>query len=227
MVCTSDDLNLIFFDSPGYRGNFFQASKSAGGEQAFWHNGPAQSVLLIASSEGSIRRSFRNDFQDAWDTNVDQLLQGQPVDRVGEPIFTWYMFPETDPWLSSNQTYLMIKQNVVVHIPLWPDYQASFAYVLWLGVTADSLIRCSVRVTGYWVASGGKHDKVVGLIKPKVAQGAPMLENAVNAAFQQKTDPVGPWKEVYFLPGNQTTPVENAGFSGNTTDDVTLVLVHQ
>lgn len=228
MSCTQADLNLICFSNSDYTGSFFQLSKAAGGEATFWHTGPAQSALLIASNNHGTnehRFSFAGTFQGEWDTIVDQQLEGKSVSRDVEPLLTWRMFPTDDQWLTSGQTYLRIHQPLHVHLPwYWPDYQASMDYHVVLFVNSDGHLRAWVADWECWVESGAKHDKIINQLAPEVNAGMQPLQDKVDAQLSA-TDALGPFKDVYYLPGKQTMSVENAGFGGNTADDITIVVV--
>jgi hypothetical protein len=228
MVCKNADLNLIFFSNPDYTGSFFQLSKTKGGDATFWHAGPAQSALLIASNNQGTsehRVGYVETFQSQWDMIVDQQLEGTSVSRDVEPLLTWRMFPTDDQWLDSSQVYLRIHQPLHVHMPwYWPDYQASMDYHIVLFINGDGNLRAWVADWEYWVESGAKSHKIGDQLGPQVEAGMQPLEDNVNAKLEV-TDALGQLKDVYYLPGNQIAPIENAGFGGNTSQDVTIVVV--
>lgn len=228
MICTSADLNLILFENSDYTGRFYQLSKSAGGQATFWHTGPAQSALLIASNNQGTsehRLSFVNTFRTEWDSIVDQQLEGTSVTRDVEPLLTWRMFPVGDQWLSEGQVYLRIHQPLHVHLPwYWPDYQGWMDYHIVLFVDGDGHLRAWVADWECNVDSGAKHDKILNQLAPQVSAGMQPLQDRVNAQLTA-TDALGPFTDVYYLPDEQITPIENAGFGGDTGTDITIVVV--
>jgi hypothetical protein len=226
--CTAADLNLVFFSNGAYTGSFFQVSLSrSNGSETFWHTGPAQSALLIASNDAGAnehRVSFVDTFREKWDSFLDNLLQGKQVTRDVEPLLTWQMFPTSDQWLTSSQTYLRIHQPLHVHMPwYWPDYQASADYNIVLYIDGDSHLRAWVADWECWVESGAKHDQVQNQLSPQVQAGMSALQDQMNQQLAL-TDLLGAIKAVFYLPGRQPNPIGSTTFGGNTSDDVTIII---
>lgn len=227
MSCQTADLNLILFSEPDLTGSFFQLSKAAGGPATFWHSGPAQSALLVPSNRQGTsehRLSFHTVFLGDWDSFLDQALQGTEVTRDVDPLLTWRMFPTDDQWLSSGQVYLRIHQPLHVHMPwYWPDYQASVDYHIVLYVS-DGHLRAWVADYEWWVEGGLKSGKIGDKLGPQAAAGMTELQTHLNDKLAA-LDALGTVRDVYYLPGWQPSPIQNAGFGGNTADNTTIVVV--
>jgi hypothetical protein len=228
LICQTATINLVLFSNSDYTGTFFQLSKAAGGDATYWHTGSAQSALLIASERAGTsehRFSFTTIFQGDWDTFLDQTLQGTSVSRDVDPLLTWRMFPTDDQWLSSGQVYLRIHQPLHVHMPwYWPDYQASVDYHILLYVTGDHHLRGWVADYEWWVESGAKSGKIGDQLGPQAASGMGALQDHLNEKLSA-LDALGAVRDVYYLPGTQLSPVDNAVLGGNTNDDITIVIV--
>lgn len=228
LICQQADLNLVLFSNPDFTGTFFQLSKGAGGDATYWHTGPAQSALLIPSRRKGTsehRLGFVEVFRNDWDSFLDQVLQGTQVSRDVEPLLTWRMFPTDDQWLDRSQVYLRIHQPLHVHMPwYWPDYQASADYHVVLYVTGERHLRAWVADYEWWVESGAKSGQIGDKLGPQVQAGMQSLQDHLNQRLSA-LDALGDVSAVFYLPGNQTSPIVNSAFAGNTADDVTIIIV--
>lgn len=228
LICSDADLNLLLFQNEDYTGDFFQLSKSRdAGNVTYWHTGPAASAMLIASNRRNThetRLSFSDLFQGEWDSFLDAKLAGTAVSREGEPLLTWRMFPSNDQWLDSRNAYLRIHQPLHISIDWWPDYSASMDYHLMLYVDGDHHLRCWVADWECWVEGGAKNGRIHSELDPKVQAGASDLQDQVNARLSQ-LDALGSVNDVYYLPGRQPASIGTGTLGGNTSDDVTIVVV--
>ena len=228
LICNDADLNLIVFQNADFSGGFFQLSKNRGaGTATYWHTGSAASAMLIASNRRNThetRLSYATLFRGQWDTFLDTKLAGTAVSREGEPLLTWRMFPSDDPWLDPAHTYLRIHQPLHVSIDWWPDYSASMDYHIVLYVNGDHHLRCWVADWECWVEGGAKNGRIHSELDPQVAAGMGDLQNQVNAQLRS-LDGAGAISDVYYLPGSQLAPIGTGTFGGNTSDDVTIVVV--
>jgi len=228
MTSYGSDFHLILFSNGDYTGDFFQISIGHDESWTYWHTGPAQSALLIASNNlGTTERrvSFHDTLHDEWINFVDQKLQGTSVTRDVDPLLTWQMFPTNNQWLDSAQVYLRIHQPLHVHMPwYWADYQASMDYNVVLFIDSNSHLRAWVADNECWVEGGAKNGQVHSQLDPQVAAGMQPLEEQLNNMLMQ-TDLLGPVKAVFYLPGRQldaSASTTITGFQGNTGDDVTI-----
>jgi hypothetical protein len=228
--CTQADINLAIFSNPDYTGSFVQLSKAAGGEQDYWHSGPAQSALLMASNNqghSEDRVSFQDLFRAEWDNFLDQKLSGTNVSREGYPLLTWQMFPQNDRWLSPDDIYLRIHQPLHITMPwYWSDYSASVDYNVLLFVDGSGLLNAWVADYEWWVEPGAKAGKIGDQLDPEARAGMSALQTEINNKLAL-ADLAGPFSDVYLLPGSQLEPVGTTVFFGDTSTDVTIVLQHK
>ncbi|WP_225732173.1 MULTISPECIES: hypothetical protein [unclassified Nocardia] len=227
--CSNADFNLIIFDTARYDGGYFQISKDReDGNATFWHTGPAQSALLIASrnrGRNEFRVSFVEQMRDQWNTFLDQRLSGSRASRDGNPLLTWNMFPTDNQWLDKEKTYLRIYQPLLVDLPWpWSTYHASMTYNVQLYVDGANHIRAWVADWECWVDGGQKTGKIHDELDPAVRDGMTALQDQLNAKLAS-FDALGAVQDVFYLPGKQLSPVGTATPSGNTNDDVTIVIV--
>jgi hypothetical protein len=223
---TEADLNLICFSNTDYTGSFFQISlPREDSSETFWHAGPAQSALLIASRNAGAKEhrvSLVDTLRSDWDSFLDGKLQGTSVSRDVEPLLTWQMFPANNPWLSSKQIYIRIHQPLHVHMPwYWPDYQASMDYNVVLYVNDNQQLRAWVADCESWVEGGAKNGQVHNQLDPQIQAGMQPLQDKLNEKLAL-TDLLGAIKDVFLLPGRQPNPIGAAVLGGNTADDITI-----
>jgi hypothetical protein len=229
---TSDmNLNLILFDKGDYGGNFTQLSIGREEDGTFWTGGPSQSALVVASNNANTtetRLSFVALFQSKWDSFLDQTLQGTKASRDGEPILTWRMFPNGDQagdqYLSSDQTYLHIQQELLITMPwYWSNYHAVMHY--WIELYAqNSQLQAWIAAWYVSVDSGAKSGKIFNQLAPEVESGMSTLQTQLNQnlAITAALKPT----DVYLLPGTQLTSIgDGPAYQGNTSNDVTIVIV--
>jgi hypothetical protein len=222
--------SIVCLKNDDFSGPFAQVSDAgSGGEADFTLSGYIGSVLLIASDKQGkkeTRVSFREQFLAAWDDFLDKKLAGGSASREGEPTLTWEMFPASVSFLDPNQTYLKIYQPLHIHTP-WPfsDYAASMTYHIVLFIDGSQHVRAWGARWACWVESGIKHDHILGELSPQVRDGLSDLQDQANAKLAV-LDLLGPLSDVYYLPGQQTTDIGTGVLTGNTSDDVTIVLEH-
>ncbi len=143
----------------------------------------------------------------------------------GDPIITWDMWPEgpasgSDPHPNEpNRRYIYVRVPIEVDVPNWWDYDADIRYWIYPYVSAAGNLHAYVDYYGAWVEGGVKHDAILD----RLMDALPDTVGEVNARL---ADALGiaalfaPYARQYFLPGT-------AGATGNTSDDVTLVLVRR
>jgi hypothetical protein len=139
------------------------------------------------------------------------------IDRVslrGNPILTWDMWPSFSP----SKRYIYLRIPVRIDVPNWFDYDAEIRYWIYLYVNSAGNLIAYVDYYGCWVESGVKS----GSISDKIMEALPGTLGTINTELANSIGLVapllGPLERQYFLPGT-------AGSTGNTDDDITLVLV--
>jgi len=227
----------IFFDNTyfgapttNYTGPFMQitnASNSALDVNFSNHgfNNRTASMLLVTPGSGGfeLRFSMRDLFLDQWNTILDTQLSSSRASRNGDPVMTWEMWPTSIPGLSSNLTYLKVYQRLNIEIPWWPDYDASLTYHILLSLNGSGTLQGSVASSSFWVESGSKQGRIEDELGPQVTAGVTDLNTEL--ANQLGAYSALSFSDVYLLPGNQATAPSTGVITGNTSDDVTIVVV--
>lgn len=222
------DGNIVFLQNDDFSGPFAQFSDAAStGEVTASVSGHIGSVLLIASNKqgkNETRVSFNDQFLNTWITFLDGALAGSRASREGNPTLTWEMFPAAISYLDPNLTYLKIYQPLHISMP-WPfsDYAASMTYHIQLFLDGGNHVRAAGARWAYWVEGGIKSSHIADQLEPQVRDGLTTLVNQANATLTL-LDLLGPLSDFFYLPGRQTTAVGTGFITGNTADDVTIVL---
>ena len=221
-----------FFGTPttNYTGPFMQITNDSNSaldvnfsDHGF--NNRSASMLLVTPRSGGFefRFSMRDLFLDQWNTILDAQLSGSRASRNGDPVMTWEMWPTSIPGLSSNLTYLKIHQRLDISIPWWPDYDASLTYHILLSLNGSGTLQGSVASSSFWVESGTKQGRIERELGPQVTAGVTALNTEL--ANQLNAYSAFPFSDIYLLPGNQTTAPSTGVITGDTSDDVTIVVV--
>lgn len=186
-------------------------------------NDATQSLLMVAPNRGfEVRLSFRDLFLDKWKTILDAKLAGSQAKRHGDPTLTWEMWPQGISYLDPNAKYLKIHQKLDIVLDWWPDYEASVTYHVYLYLDGAGKLKGYVQRWAYWVEGGVKSGEIANKLEPKVISGMDALNTELSTqlgAFSSFT-----LKDLYYLPGNQTTPPPSGVITGTTLDDVTIVV---
>lgn len=220
---------LPWFDS-NYTGRFLQITNRRGsGSQIdinrfsdFGFNDQPTSMLLVVPNRGTdVRLSFRDLFLAEWRSQIDaQLRDG--ARREGDPTLTWEMWPQGISYLSSDRIYLKIHQRLRIEIDWWPDYDASITYHIFLYLTGAGRLRGYVARWAYWVEGGAKSGTIADRLEPAVIAGMDSLDRELNDRLSALSSFT--FRDLYYLPGNQTSRPPNGALSGLTTSDVTIVV---
>ena len=231
LVTTAEaDGNLVFLKNDDFSGAFAQLSDAASTGDAWWNlTGHIGSVISIAGNKKGkkeTRLSFRDQFLNQWETFLDGKLAGSRASRQGEPTLTWEMFPVGISSLDPNHTYLKIYQPLHISMP-WPfsDYAASMTYHLQLFVDGNHHLRAWGQRWAWWVEGGIKSGHIGDSLGPQVSGGLQTLVDQVNAKISV-LDALGAVSDVYYLPGRQLSRIGTGFITGNTNDDVTIVVEH-
>jgi hypothetical protein len=238
MDSSTSNLNLVLCDMQDFDGNFIQLSVGREDHTAsFEVNGSsAWSALVIASNQAGTtetRISFASFFRSKWDAFLDKRLNGTQLSREGEPTLTWRMFPVYPPtlgdqyyqpgdqYLSSDQTYLHIQQELLVTLPwYWSNYNAVMDYYVELFVK-DGQLQASVAAWYLSVDPGAKSTKIWNMVAPHIKSGMAALQSQLNTEIAGIKA-----SDVYLLPGTQLSSLgAGPALVGNTLNDVTIVVV--
>lgn len=222
------DSNIVLLKNGDFSGSFAQVSLARSTGTTWWDTwGTIHSTLLIGSARWrnrEIRFSFRDRFYDRWVEFLDRRLAGSRASREGGPTLTWEMLPDNVAHLDSRLAYLKVFQPLHISMPwYWADYAASMTYHIYLYVTGDGKIRAHGARWAYWVESGAKAGRIGSELGPQVRDGLGTLQQELNATLRSFDDLVRA-TDVYLLPGYQVSPIGTAGMTGNTIDDVTIVI---
>ncbi len=225
--------NVNFINMPDFTGYFVQITDTKGSGvpqdlnqfSSVNFNDGAQSALAIATNRSGleVRLSFRDIFLDKWKTILDSQLSGSQAKRDGDPTLTWEMWPQNISYLDTDRTYLKIHQNLNIELDWWPDYNASVTYHIYLYLNGRGKLNGFVARWEYWVEGGIKSSGIADRLKPKVISGMNQLNTEINnelSAWSSFT-----FKDLFYLPGNQTSRPPSGVITGFTTNDTTIVLV--
>jgi hypothetical protein len=184
-------------------------------------NDVTTTVLLVRTHiANELRFSARDLIQAQFIEMLDQKLKGTQASRSGNPVITWDMWPNGE-YLSSDKKYIKIQQKLHISIDWWPDYDATMTYHIYLYVDNKKLKGYAAR---WWVSveSGVKSDDIFDALAPKVSAGMDDLNSTLQSSLQM----VGSFNftSLYLLPGKRTGRDANGVSTGNTDDDVTIVL---
>lgn len=187
-------------------------------------NDRTSSVLVVRSSTNELPPIPLNSLG-LRDEIADFAGSVPGISLRGDPIVTWDMWPEgptsgSDPHPNEpDRRYVYVRVPVEVDVPHWWDYDADIRYWIYLYVDAAGTLRAYVDYYGAWVEGGVKHDSILD----RIMDALPGTVGDVNARLTDALSiaaAFGPYERQYFLPGT-------AAATGNTNDDVTLVLVRR
>jgi hypothetical protein len=226
------DGNLVFLKNDDFTGPFAQLTDARSAGDWWWNlTGHIGSALLIAGNKQGTKEtrvSFRDQFFNQWTTFLDNKLAGGRASREGDPTLTWEVFPASVDSLDPNLAYLKIFQPLHIHMPwYWSDYAASMTYHVFLFPTGDGHLRAAGVRWAYWVEGGAKSGQIASELEPQVRDGLGSLQDQINQQFQLLDGLLGTVTDVYYLPGRQPQNTGTGGLTGNTVDDVTIVIQRQ
>jgi hypothetical protein len=220
---------LSYFEKD-YDGVFLQVTNKKNSGSAidvdslggFGFNNLTTSMLLIRVGTGNeFRVSFRDIFLDEWNDTIDPLLT-DGAKRDGNPVLTWDLYPKNVSYLNPNKRYLKVHQKLAIELDWWADYEASITYHIYLGLNSSGKLMAKVARWAYWIEGGIKSGGIEDKLKPAVIKGMNTLNEELGkklASFSAFT-----FKDLYYLPGNQTTSAPAGVLTGFTTSDVTIVM---
>ncbi|MBN2532256.1 MAG: hypothetical protein JXB88_05165 [Spirochaetales bacterium] len=179
-------------------------------------NDKTSSILVV--------RRFNNEFSLALgsfglrDEIGDYVSSVNRISLRGTPVITWDLWPEggsSHP--NDNRRFIHLKIPVRVDVPNWFDYDAEIWYWLYPYINSAGSLNGYVAYYGCWVEGGVKS----GSIKDRIMDALPDTVSQINTRLQDAmalANLFGPFSRQYFMPGTGSN-------TGNTSDDVTLVLV--
>ncbi|MBN1612094.1 MAG: hypothetical protein JW940_36015 [Polyangiaceae bacterium] len=181
---------------------------------------------------------------DAFATQLDAMLAGQPVRRDGDPVISGVFFPAYDP----ERVFLRIQQNLVVEVDVGSqaevlgvqvlpsdliidDYHSSIAYDIFLDLASLRRLRAEVHWVTTWVEGGMFTDQVFEQLHAQ-ATGAVGTLNQALAALGDLSEAIAIIRRRFFgqpyvLPGslpNMPPPSSNFGVIGDSNEGATIVL---
>lgn len=220
--------HLGFFNYGDYNGRFIQLTNlmNSGNYKQFdslapWNFNNVAGSLMLVNTRSMLRFSFRDLVLRDWNRTLDQMLQGSPARRNGNPMTTWEMFPRNVSHLSSNLTYLKIHQRLRIELPWWPDYDASITYHIYLYLDWQGRVRGHVVRWAYWVEGGIKSGSIADQLEPQVIAGTDTINDVLDDKLAMFED--FSLSRLYYLPGNQTQYPPGDVVTGSTFSDVTIV----
>ena len=159
---------------------------------------------------------------------VDQELKtavrsrGIGVSRRGDVVFTWEMRPH----FAQYKMLVQMDIPLTVEIALWPDYDALVSFFIYPHLDGGHRLRGRVAYVKGWVEGGTFSGSISSQLQKSAAS------NSVTGKIEQELNDLlesldyQAWEDFYLMPGR--APVHGwQDYTGNTRDDVTLVLVPQ
>lgn len=222
-------MNLV--DLGSFNGDFMQISvrKNSGSPVQVnqfsdhgFNNAPRSAMVVAANRGTEFRLSFRDLFLDQWRTMLDAQLAGSQARRHGDPSLTWEMWPTGISHLSSSSMYLKVHQRLDIVIDWWPDYEASLTYHIYLHLDGEGHLRGHTARWAYWVEGGIKSGGIADALEPAVIAGMGSLDDALDTQLEALSGVS--FSGLYYLPGRQLTPAATGVMTGNTLQDVTIVV---
>lgn len=210
--------SFIQITNPLSSGSFVNVNKLADYK---FDDKTASLIGMKSYSHIPVRLSFRDLFYEKWIETIDREL-GSDAERRGEPLMTWEMWPQGVPGLNSQQCYLKIHQPITILVPCWWDYKASITYHIYLFLDANGSLRGRCARWAYWIEGGVKHGQIESRLAPKVINGAAKLTERIGEELEEIS--ALKFADIYYLPGRQLAFPSPQIITGNTLDDVTLVL---
>lgn len=214
--------HLILFQHAGCKGRYARFDAKPGATVSR-PNLTAQSFNDIASSVLIVRKHAREMPPMALGGMGTPTLREQIAAEVaatpnlsmrGTAVITWDMWPSFAP----TQTFVHVAIPVVVDVPHWFDYDAEIRLWIHLYVDGAGKVRGYVAYYGAWVEGG----VLTGKILDRLMNEIPGAIASINARIASALSLVAAFTFVglYYLPGT-------AAATGNTSDDVSLVLVKE
>lgn len=107
-----------------------------------------------------------------------------------------------------------------------PDYAAAMWYHIGLFINSSQHLRAWGQRSYLWVEAGQKSQHIFDVVAPKVTAGLGTLVTELNQKLSSFDGALGAVTDVYYLPGRQQKSIATGVMTGNTGDDVTIVIEH-
>lgn len=150
------------------------------------------------------------------------------IEMHGEVMVTWDMWPNgsvIDGNLRPNDDRRFIWVRIPVRVNAsfnpdrrWINYEAEIQYWIYLWVDGAGNLRGHIAYAGLWIENGSRRGGVREIFEDFLPAAEAEVDNTLNSTLTVLNQ-TGPFCRQYFLPGTAVA-------TGDTTDDVTLVLVH-
>ena len=113
--------------------------------------------------------------------------------------------------------FIYVRILVTVEIPHWFDYDAEIRF--WISPFIDFAgeLQAPIQFFGAWVEGGAISSQVLDGLMQQIPNSLGAVQGLIDGAANA-TDALGTFSSVYLLPGRNK-------YSGNTDDDVTIVLI--
>jgi hypothetical protein len=108
---------------------------------------------------------------------------------------------------------------LTVEIPNWFDYSIFIIYWIYLDVDEAGSLQGYVDYGGWWVEGGILTGRIVTALREFIPMTIGEINNQISN-YTRQASVFGPYTRRYYLPGAGSD-------SGNTFDDVSLVLVRR
>jgi hypothetical protein len=156
-------------------------------------------------------------------------LDPDRVEMRGDVVVTWDVWPDgsmsdRNPRPNDSRRFIWVRIPLNVNASLhpnrrWINYHAEIRYWIYPWVDAAGELQAYVAYSGIWVENGIRRKRVRETIEDYLPDTEVEVNDMLDSALAV-LNLTGPFRRQYFLPGT-------AAATGNSTDDVTLVLVRR
>jgi hypothetical protein len=183
-----------------------------------------QSMLVLQTQRRpEFRVSYRDLFLAKWNQFANNNLPKEVILK-GSPELTWMAFPRQQQYLSENQIYLYIAQDIEIDFSdYWSNYAASISFWIRLNVS-NGAVTSQVQKWSIWIEGGAFTSVIKAILEPNVKLAAISLKTAVDQALASFIPPKV--TGIYFLAGRQLAPIKSGDFDvhwQSVKGDVTIV----
>ena len=181
----------------------------------------ARSAMVIHVATGASElRLFASDLvKPQLETAAAMFAENEDVEIsfVGAPIIGWWPFDANTQYLNSNHIYLSVYQKLEVDVSL-NAYDVVIRFWIRLFRTSGGQIRGWVQRWSAWIEGGLFTSFIAAVLDPTLK----LVAIDMNEAMEN----LGEAQDIYLLPDRQLNPsLGHSVLTGNTSDDVTIVLV--
>jgi hypothetical protein len=225
-------ITMFLFKDNDFEGDFVAFTSQKPGRDipslsAYNFNDKTASILMTSHSSIEhlpipIGVAFSPQVTEIVDQELKTAIQsrGLGVSRRGSLVFTWEMRPH----FAQYKMLVQIDIPLTVEIAMWPDYDALVSFYIYPYLDGENRLRGQVAYVKGWVEGGILSGSISSQLQKSVNSSS-----VTGKIEQELNDLLGnldyqAWQDFYLMPGN--APVYGwQDYTGNTKDDVTLVLV--